>query len=415
MPHGFSRDAWAAAIDETQRLLSQRASSSNPLISYSELATRIGSIEIQPDDTRLATLLDEISRAESNAGRGMLSAIVVHKEGDQRPGEGFFKLARQLGRSLADKDQFWLAELAKVKASWSSGILSGTARGEPKILAGRLIETLPFLVPEYPLPSHPISRGVPKFYRLQDLSDKVEGRTPRTEFFEQTIVGMFLRLGRAVPYAFYPSSGEIRSLDAGCIKFLLNRSRPEIEVTCASDGTIVGITPLPSLVDRYSADDQTFELFANDNEDADLPFDTNEHGDERKYSVSRNVQREGVGAFRSGVMWAWKRRCAVTGTAVDCTLDAAHIYPYNGPRTNVLSNGIALRSDLHALFDNHLISLRYVEGKLVLEVASELGGTEYEAYSGKSLTLPEAKSSRPHFRVVGHHYERFLSRRVEKD
>jgi len=413
MPHGYSRDAWVAAVDETRRLLSQRVNSSNPLISYSELAARISSIRIQPDDPRFATLLDEVSRAESDAGRGMLSVIVVHKEGDQRPGAGFFRLARKLGHSSVDKDQVWLAELNKVKASWSMGVSDSVGRARSTIQVGRSIETLPFLVPEYPFPSHPISRGVPKFYRLQELSDKVEGRTRRTEFFERTIVGMFLRLGRAVPYAFYSSNGEIRSLDAGCIKFLLNRSSPEIEVTCNSEGAVVSITPLSSLIDRYSRDDQTFAQFASDDEDVELPFDTYGLGDERKYAVSRNVQREGANAFRSGVLWAWKRRCAITGTSVECTLDAAHIYPYNGSSTNVLSNGIALRSDLHALFDNHLISLRYVGRNLILEIASELRGTEYDAYSGKSLTLPEAKSSRPHLKVVEYHYEKFLDRRVK--
>jgi len=35
-------------------------------------------------------------------GRGMLSVIVVHKEGDMQPGPGFFELAGELGRDTSD-------------------------------------------------------------------------------------------------------------------------------------------------------------------------------------------------------------------------------------------------------------------------------------------------------------------------
>lgn len=38
-------------------------------------------------------------------------------------------------------------------------------------------------------------------------------------------------------------------------------------------------------------------------------------------------------------------------------LDAAHIIPYYGPESDVIQNGIALRSDLHRLFDFGLIKI----------------------------------------------------------
>ena len=38
------------------------------------------------------------------AGRGMLSVIVVHKQGDMQPGPGFFELAQRLGRDTSDTE-----------------------------------------------------------------------------------------------------------------------------------------------------------------------------------------------------------------------------------------------------------------------------------------------------------------------
>jgi hypothetical protein len=46
-------------------------------------------------------MLGEIS-LEGAAGRGMLSVIVVHKDGDMQPGPGFFELAEELDRDTSD-------------------------------------------------------------------------------------------------------------------------------------------------------------------------------------------------------------------------------------------------------------------------------------------------------------------------
>ena len=60
------------------------------------------------------TLLGQISEDEDKAGRGMLSVVVVHKTGDQRPGPGFFEWAEELGYEVGDKDEFWIAMLNRV-------------------------------------------------------------------------------------------------------------------------------------------------------------------------------------------------------------------------------------------------------------------------------------------------------------
>jgi len=49
----------------------------------------------------------------------MLTAIVVHKTGDQMPGKGFYDLARYLGLDASDKDALWISEVKKVCDCWN--------------------------------------------------------------------------------------------------------------------------------------------------------------------------------------------------------------------------------------------------------------------------------------------------------
>jgi hypothetical protein len=89
-------------------------------IAYSNLAAQIHAILPEAHDIRLDTLLGEISEYEDAAGRGMLSVVVVHKEGDQRPGDGFFGLAEELGYAVGDRDEFWITILTRVYTYWRS-------------------------------------------------------------------------------------------------------------------------------------------------------------------------------------------------------------------------------------------------------------------------------------------------------
>jgi len=84
------------------------------LIWYSSLAGNIESLEFDPSDHLFHKLLGEISTEEHEAGRGMLSVVVVHKDGDQIPGKGFFQLAKELGHDIENQEEFWVDELRKV-------------------------------------------------------------------------------------------------------------------------------------------------------------------------------------------------------------------------------------------------------------------------------------------------------------
>ena len=69
----------------------------------------------------LFQLLDEISTHEHEAGRPLLTAVVVRKE-DGMSGQGFFKLATRLGhhREGEDRKRYWIWERDRVYAEWAS-------------------------------------------------------------------------------------------------------------------------------------------------------------------------------------------------------------------------------------------------------------------------------------------------------
>jgi molybdopterin synthase catalytic subunit len=117
--HGYSDVDWDAAKREATSILINIAKNKGR-IAYSELVDQIQSVEIEAHDPRLFRLLDEISTEEDQAGRGMLSAIVVHKRGDMQPGPGFFELAKSLGKDTGNILECWICEFNRVHDYWAN-------------------------------------------------------------------------------------------------------------------------------------------------------------------------------------------------------------------------------------------------------------------------------------------------------
>lgn len=104
--YGCTDAEWNAAKDEIKTLLTARAARSEPPIPYSELVANVHSIQFSPEEYAYHHMLGEVSEEEDAAGRGMLSAMVVHKD-DHVPGPGFYVLAKRLGRDTSDRDRCW--------------------------------------------------------------------------------------------------------------------------------------------------------------------------------------------------------------------------------------------------------------------------------------------------------------------
>ncbi len=116
-PFGFTEAQWNEGKAEAKTVLAEYARR-RQMIPYSDFVKRLKLIKLEHHDPRLFHFLGEISAEENEAGRGMLTAVVVHKHGDMQPGPGFFELAKKLGHKTSDIEKFWIDEVKKVFAAW---------------------------------------------------------------------------------------------------------------------------------------------------------------------------------------------------------------------------------------------------------------------------------------------------------
>lgn len=118
-----------------------------------------------------------------------------------------------------------------------------------------------------------------------------------------------------------------------------------------------------------------------------------EDAEKAKEKVARAVAlRRGQPKFRKKLLSIYENTCAVTGTSFAPILEAAHIVPYMGEKTNHVTNGILLRADIHTLFDLGLLGINQ---SYEVVVSSTLKETEYEACNGRKIAVPVSKSERP--------------------
>ncbi|TBD65709.1 hypothetical protein ELH22_21455 [Rhizobium ruizarguesonis] len=157
--------------------------------------------------------------------------------------------------------------------------------------------------------------------------------------------------------------------------------------------------PTPWDVEVRSAQEEIEDLL-----ESDEPVPTSDEDGRRKV-LAEVARRQGQARFRNKLLEAYDSTCAISGTDVPDTLQAAHIRPYNGPATNHVGNGLLLRADLHTLFDLKLIT---IDPRSLRVVASpRLKGTDYWQFHGRDLRLPKKRSEHPaasalewHFRLV---------------
>jgi len=130
-------------------------------------------------------------------------------------------------------------------------------------------------------------------------------------------------------------------------------------------------------------------------------FDPKSEAEGRKRTLAAICRRQGQPEFRRKLIEAYGGRCAISGFNVLQTLEAAHIMPYNGPKTNHPANGILMRADLHVLFDLGLIAVD--PSTLAVVLASALRTSPYADFEGKRLRLPSEPALRPSSEALKKH------------
>lgn len=117
-----------------------------------------------------------------------------------------------------------------------------------------------------------------------------------------------------------------------------------------------------------------------------------------KEKITRSiVNRRGQAKFRNRLLKIYDEKCAISATNLPPVLEAAHIVPYQGAKTNNITNGILLRSDFHILFDLGLIG---INKSYKVVVSSSLSDTEYEKYHESNIFLPMKNNERPSFKAL---------------
>lgn len=135
-------------------------------------------------------------------------------------------------------------------------------------------------------------------------------------------------------------------------------------------------------------------------------FDADTIEDERQRALTEVVQRYGQRSFRKRLLAAYGGRCAVTGCNTRWVLEASHIFPFAGAKTDHVQNGLLLRSDVHTLFDLDLIGIE--PESFTIHIAAELKGTDHEHLGGKLLSLPVKAQARPAATSLQQRWSRFL-------
>jgi molybdopterin synthase catalytic subunit len=105
---------------EEMRVILQGVAARRGMIAYSELSNQMTTMRIEAFGSPMSEMLGEITEEEDEAGRGLLTVIVVHKTGDQEPGISFFDLAATRGRDVSDRMALWVSEFKRVQDFWTN-------------------------------------------------------------------------------------------------------------------------------------------------------------------------------------------------------------------------------------------------------------------------------------------------------
>lgn len=153
---------------------------------------------------------------------------------------------------------------------------------------------------------------------------------------------------------------------------------------------------------QHDALPEEFQEFPE--EEVFLPLDA----DERIWELSLKAKREGQGTFRTRLLEAYRHQCAITGEHTEPVLDAAHIQPYLGPRSNHPKNGLLLTKELHTLFDLGYVT---VTPEYEVRVSPRLraewdNGHRYYPHDGQRLVVLPGEAERPSPQVLAWHNEK---------
>lgn len=107
--------------------------------------------------------------------------------------------------------------------------------------------------------------------------------------------------------------------------------------------------------------------FGDDKADDSIPFECHLSNTTRESTSVKRAVRDAK--FRN-IIFGPKPTCLITGETLKSVLEAAHIYEVKHEGTDTIDNGFVMRSDIHKLFDSHILTVSS-EGKFTIHTVPE--------------------------------------------
>ena len=98
-----------------------------------------------------------------------------------------------------------------------------------------------------------------------------------------------------------------------------------------------------------------------------------------------SLVRDGQSDFRSAVLNNFSGRCAITATSEPRSLQACHIIPYSAGGKHDLRNALALRADIHSLFDCGLLTICAITRSV--KISASVCCHHYRSLDGRSINF----------------------------
>ena len=103
--------------------------------------------------------------------------------------------------------------------------------------------------------------------------------------------------------------------------------------------------------------------------------------------ITRSIaSRKGQRSFRNRLIRRYGASCMVTRCGLIDIVEAAHIWPYRGPKDNHAENGLLLRADIHTLFDLDLLGVE--PDSMTVRLHPDARDAGYNCFDALPLHVP---------------------------
>jgi hypothetical protein len=137
--------------------------------------------------------------------------------------------------------------------------------------------------------------------------------------------------------------------------------------------------------------------------DEAIPFDCTLSKTTRENTSVKRAVRDAK--FRK-LIFGPKPKCLITGETVESVLEAAHIHEVKHEGTDTIDNGFVMRSDIHKLFDSHVLTVSS-EGKFSMNPVPK--SYEYLLKNGQWIEEPKILNLRRYVKNIDLRNEQLLN------